>query len=215
MQACGLQGNSLIICAGPSSYEQGVHRLEMYKAKYAPGQFTCKYSSSTLLNHGVNALNTSGALPAVWFAGLSVLTLPKSAPKSLCRLCPKHKRCFGEQNAKLPHKSNFWVITKTTGWEKISSSFKKYILYLYICFFFQCFMPQIGSKDVKCHLKKKLKQRTKTFPPKKTTKPNQTQKKQNQILSSRVQCLAATFPTHRWFLSFAYSAALKSEALQP
>lgn len=86
MQACSLQGN---IRAGPSSYEQGVHRLGMYKAKHATGQFTCKYSSSTLLNHGVNALNTPGALPAVWFAGLSVLTPPKSAPKIIVQAVSK------------------------------------------------------------------------------------------------------------------------------
>lgn len=62
---------------------------------------------SALLNRGVNALNTSGALPAVLFAGLSVLIPPKSAPKSLYRHCPKHKKCSGEENAKLPYKSNF------------------------------------------------------------------------------------------------------------
>lgn len=46
------------------------------------------------LNHGVNALNTAGTLPAmmenVLFAGLGVRTPAKSALKSLYRHCSKH-----------------------------------------------------------------------------------------------------------------------------
>lgn len=91
---------------------------------------------STLLNHGVNALNASGVLPAVLFAGLGVLTLPKSAPESLYRHCPKHKKCSGEQNAKLPCKSNFWVITKTTVLRKNIQQFWEVRFVLYLCIFF-------------------------------------------------------------------------------
>lgn len=47
-----------------------------------------------LLNHGVNALNTVGTLPAmmenVLFAGLSVLTPAKTALKTLYRHSPKY-----------------------------------------------------------------------------------------------------------------------------
>lgn len=72
-------------------------------------------------------------------------------PKSLYRLCPKHKRCSGEQNAKLPCKSNFWVITKTTVLRiNIQQFLKVHFVFIY-AHFFQCFMPQIVSKDVKCH----------------------------------------------------------------
>lgn len=105
--------------------------------------------ASTLLNRGMNALNTSGTLPAVLFAGLSVLTPPKSAPRSLYRDCPKHKKCSGEQNAKLLYKSNFWVITKTMVLRKNIQPFKEVYFGFISTLFFQCFMPQIGSKDVK------------------------------------------------------------------
>lgn len=49
---------------------------------------------TVFLNHGRNALNTAGTLPAmmesVLFTGLGVPTPAKSALKSLYRHCPKH-----------------------------------------------------------------------------------------------------------------------------
>lgn len=50
------------------------------------------------------------------------------------------KKCFGEQNNKLPYKSNFWVITKTTAKRKNFQQFCEisFVLYLHI---FSVFFP--------------------------------------------------------------------------
>lgn len=46
----------------------------------------------------------------------------------------KHRKCSGEQNAKLPYKSNLWVITKTTVLRKNIQQFWEvhFVLYLHI-----------------------------------------------------------------------------------
>lgn len=49
------------------------------------------------------------------------------------------KKCSGEQNTKLPYKSNFWVITKPTAMRKNFQQFCEISSVLYLHIFFQCF----------------------------------------------------------------------------
>lgn len=103
---------------------------------------------SAFLNHGVNALNTAGTLPAmmqnVLFAGLLLNQLSNRCTD----VVQSTKKCSGEQNTKLPYKAKLLSNNQNNSNEKKLPA----VLWNIFCFisthFSQCFPPQIGFQDV-------------------------------------------------------------------
>lgn len=198
--ACSLPGTSLITHTGPGSHAWAVHGLGMCMAKQATGQLTCKQSSSSSswarceCSEYIWETANSDEKCAVCRTGYTC----QNSSQIISQTLSKALRSFsGKQNTKWPEKSGFWVITKTTEKRKKCQQFCviSFVLYLHIFSTFSspdrisgcAMLVLIGSGKTK----------------------------QSRSLSWHIQCPAAMFPPHSQFLSFSFSATLKSEVLHP